>query len=90
VRCADIRLIKKGLRPQAKNRCWWSESIGKIRFRPMYAQANMGHPSRTINLGGAFKSGSAIYAALLHPSGFTIRLEEAGSFNSLAAGRIGR
>jgi hypothetical protein len=24
----------------------WSESIGKIRFRPMYAGANMGHPSR--------------------------------------------
>jgi hypothetical protein len=26
----------------------WSESIGKNRFRPMYAAANMGHPSRYV------------------------------------------
>ena len=32
---------------RSKSRCTWSESIGRIRFRPMYAQANMGHPSRT-------------------------------------------
>jgi hypothetical protein len=25
-----------------KNRSAWSESIGKTRFRPMYARANMG------------------------------------------------
>jgi hypothetical protein len=53
----------------------------------MYAQANMGHPSRTNNLGGEFKTA---YAALLHPLGFTIRRVEAGFFNSLATGRIGR
>src|ERR1700686_3622679 len=31
-----------------KNRCTWSESIGKTRFRPMYAGANMGHPSSPV------------------------------------------
>jgi hypothetical protein len=29
----------------------WSESIRRIRFRPMYASANMGHPSRTSKFG---------------------------------------
>jgi hypothetical protein len=35
--------------PSAKGRALaeWDESIGRILFRPMYAQANMGHPSRT-------------------------------------------
>ena len=34
-----------------KNPCTRSESIGRIRFRPMYARANMGHPSRTYACG---------------------------------------
>jgi len=29
-----------------KNPCTWSESIGRIRFRPLYAGANIGHPFR--------------------------------------------
>src|SRR6266700_901250 len=31
---------------KSKGPCALSKSIGRIRFRPMYAQANMGHPSR--------------------------------------------
>src|SRR5271156_6142939 len=32
--------------------CTWSKSIRRIRFRPMYARANMGHPSKTMDLSG--------------------------------------
>src|SRR5579859_2783868 len=31
----------------SKSPCTWSESIRRTRFRPMYAGANMGHPSNT-------------------------------------------
>jgi hypothetical protein len=39
--------------------CACSESIRRIRFRPMYAGANMGHPSRTKDLGREIKSANA-------------------------------
>ncbi|MEA2543145.1 MAG: hypothetical protein QOH35_4511 [Acidobacteriaceae bacterium] len=40
-------LLLYGQKTPAKSNspCAWSESIGLIRFRPMYAEANMGHPS---------------------------------------------
>src|SRR5450631_3359572 len=41
----------KRLRPKSESPCAWSESIGKIRSRPMYALANMGHPSSTTDRG---------------------------------------
>src|SRR5258707_41227 len=51
-------LLLCGEKTAAKNEipCVWSESIGRIRFRPMYAWANMGHPSRTNDRGWKVKS----------------------------------
>ena len=48
------------------------EGIGKLRFRPMYAGANMGHPSRTIDRG--YKRNSV---------GFLLNLNEKGNRRSL-------
>jgi hypothetical protein len=42
-----LLLFGKKTAAKSKSPCAWSESIGRIRFRPMYAGANMGHPSRT-------------------------------------------
>jgi hypothetical protein len=41
-----VRIATKGL-----SLCRQGEGIGEIRFRPVYAWANMGHLSRTIDLG---------------------------------------
>jgi hypothetical protein len=38
--------VAKKTATKSKSPCAWSESIGRIRFRPMYAEANMGHPER--------------------------------------------
>jgi hypothetical protein len=38
---------RKKTAAKSKCPCARSESIGRIRFRPNYAGANMGHPSRT-------------------------------------------
>ena len=44
---------------KSKNPGVLSESIGKIRIRPMYAEANMGHPSRTKDRGWEIKCATA-------------------------------
>jgi hypothetical protein len=40
---------------KSNSSCAWSESIGRTRSRPMYAWANMGHPSRTVDRGWEIK-----------------------------------
>jgi hypothetical protein len=46
---APFNAVVMSLKDSAKSKIHfrWSESIGRIRFRPMYSWANMGHPSRT-------------------------------------------
>jgi hypothetical protein len=44
---ATLLLYSEETAAKSKSPCTWSESIGRIRFRPMHAEANRGHPSRT-------------------------------------------
>jgi hypothetical protein len=39
--------VTKGLRPRARVLAYGVKGLEKLHFRPMYALANMGHPSRT-------------------------------------------
>jgi hypothetical protein len=41
----------KRLRPKARIVAGGEKALEEFRFRPMYAQANMGHPSRTLDSG---------------------------------------
>src|SRR5450631_2919947 len=54
-----LLLCGEKIAAKSESPCPWSESIGKIRSRPMYALANMGHPSSTTDRGWGIKSARA-------------------------------
>jgi hypothetical protein len=49
------------------------KALEKYRFRPMYAEANMGHPSRTMGRGYAMKSGGWLASGnTMNPAFFSV------------------
>jgi hypothetical protein len=53
-----FRYMGKGCSCEQEPSCMGGKALEKHRFRPMYAQANMGHPSRTIDRGSEIKFAS--------------------------------
>ena len=53
--------MRRDTTAKSKSLCHGNESIGRIHFRPMYAQGNMGHPYSTNHRGCEMESDASAF-----------------------------